>query len=108
MGNGRKLSAGHSEQFWETGGNCPLVILSYFGKQEEKVPTYNSNSIGSIYSNRRKLYWEYFFQRIIQSIIAGGKYPRRIEFWENKFPGRLSLVGFLVWEDRIQGDLEPG
>ena len=42
-----------------------------------------------------------FFQRIIQSIIAGGKYPRRIEFWENKFPGRLSLGGVLVWEDRI-------
>ena len=102
------MSSGHSEQFWEMGGNCPLFILCNFGKLEEKVPSSNSNSICSIYGNWRILYWEYFFQRIIQSIIAGGKCPKRIEFWENKFPGRLSLGGVLVWEDRIQGDLEPG
>ena len=101
------MSDSHSWQFWETRGNCPLVILRYFGKQEEKVPTSYSNSIHLIYGNGRILYWEYFFQRIIQSVIAGGKYPRRIEFWENKFPGRLSLGDVLVWEDRIQGDLEP-
>ena len=35
-------------------------------------------------------------QIIIQFVIAGGKYPWRIESWENKVPGRLSLGEVLV------------
>ena len=62
-----------------------MVILSFFGKQEEVV-------LGN------------FLQRMFQCVNAGGKSPWIIESWEVEFLGRYSLGDVLVWEEKMQGE----